>query len=152
MKKLKLFTILLVFLFAVFSFGDYRDHKDFLATAEASIASTATATNGSEFDSETIVVQTEVIAITITFTIVAANGDDIDFYFQASHDNGVTWSSDEYFIVDCASDVSTAGTPVYHTEEKLVGGISHLRLWKVVNGDTVTAITAVNATASWGKL
>ena len=28
-------------------------------------------------------------------------------------------------------------------------GWSHLRLWKIYNGDQVTAITAVNATLSW---
>ena len=151
MRKLRTFAILLAILLVPLSFGDYRGSADFLASDYASIASTATYTKTSWTRAEMLVCSREIVAITIEFTIATANGDDIDFYFQASFDGGATWSTDEFVIVDCASDIATVASPAKHTELVNVYGISHLRLWKVVNGDAVTAITAVNATMSWGR-
>ena len=153
MKRLKLFTIFLAILFVTVAFGDQRGEKDFLATAEASIALSTTAVNGTAFDSRSLVVPTSMATITITFTgDASSDGGSVDFYFQSSYDNGSTWTTAELIKISVDSDEISASP--YLVSKSFVDwyqGISHVRLWKVVNGDATSAITLVNATLSWGK-
>lgn len=129
----------------------YRNHEDFLATAEASIAAAATATNGSEFTSRTEPTDPEKVCITCIFTTAGGDGGEVLFSFQASFDGGTTYTSNAFKAIGIPSDEDNASNVVRHAELVDVSGISHLRLWKVTNGDAATAITSVNATISWGQ-
>lgn len=120
------------------------------------ILTTATATNGTEFTSSSIHVSrpnfAAVVAITVTFTGDGSmDGEDVDFIFQVSHDDGTTWSSTDYVTISRASDTDHVTNVVYYTETVQVYGISHIRLWKVTNNDAANSITDVNATLSQGR-
>jgi hypothetical protein len=125
-------------------------------TAITTLAASSTATNGSEFTANSIQVSllggSSVVAVTITFTGDGSmDGSDIDFFFQASYDDGTTWSTTGFVEVDVASDTDHSSNVVRHTELVNVYGVSHLRLWKVVNNDAANSITSINATISGGK-
>ena len=74
MKRLKI--ILFLCLFASFLFADWSEKKEFLDTAEASIASGVTVTEGTDYDSNTHPVVSEVIAITCEFAIASGDGEN----------------------------------------------------------------------------
>jgi len=153
MRKFKLFAVLLVLLLATASFGDHRGESDFIATAIATITTGATATNGSEFTSRELPVRTQMATITVTFTHAGAgDGANVDFYFQASYDNGSTWTTNEFILTQVASNIApaAAGARIYSAVDWFQG-ISHIRLWKVTNNDAAS-ITLVNATLSWGAM
>jgi hypothetical protein len=129
----------------------YIEHTDFIATAIATITTGATATNGSEFTSVAIPVDSDMAALAITFTHAGAgDGSNIDYYFQASYDGGTTWTTNEFILIQKASNMAPAAAGArVHAQVDWYQGISHLRLWKVVNNDAAS-ITAVNATLSRG--
>ena len=150
MKKFKLFTILLVFLFATVSFGDHSGNQNFLATDYASLAADGTYTKTTWTTEELLVLHKAWGPITLIFTTAGGDGNEIEFYFQASYDGGTTWSTGDDLIVYVDSDEQGDGDDeVRYPWIEIWPGWSHLRLWKIYNGDQVTAITAVNATLSW---
>ena len=131
----------------------HRNNEDFLATAVSSIAKTVTATNGTDFTSRELGVPTDMATLTIVFTGEdGMDGSDVDFYFQASYDGGSRWTTNEEFIKISKATYDTTPYLVRHSQVDWYQGISHIRLWKVTNGDTGKSITAVNATLSWGRL
>lgn len=156
-KRIGLALILTVLLIVPVSSQSWSWSQNALATSEASISAGGTATNGSEITASSIKVSrnnhASVVAVTIWFTGDGSmDGSDVDFFFQASYDNGTTWSTDAYVEVDVASDTDADGSNnAKHTELINVYGISHLRLWKIVNNDAANSITTVNATISGGK-
>jgi len=146
MKKILATMLLLAFL-APFIVAQARETHSFdfiKPTAIASIASLGTATNGVEFTSEDIILTDDVVVLFGKCTIASANGEDIVFSYQASYDDGVTWTTDAFCTVTIPSVTGT----MIRGEEKLCAGVRRLRLWTVYNGDAVTAITTVNSTAS----
>ena len=151
MKRLKFLTIFLVFLFAVASFGDHEGDANFLATDYASLAATATYTKATWTTDELLVIPSAWAMITVTFTTAGGDGNDVDFYFQISCDDGENWSTVEWMVISVASDEANVDGVVRYPYPEIFPGISHIRLWKVVNGDAVTAITAVNAKLSWPR-
>ena len=151
MKKFKLFTIFLVFLFAVASFGDHGGDANFLATDYASLAADTTYTKATWTTDELLVMPTAWAMITVTFTTAGGDGNDVDFYFQISCDDGETWSTVDWMTISVASDEENDDGVVRYPYPDIFPGISHIRLWKIVNGDLVTAITAVNAKLSWPR-
>jgi len=156
LKKIFLVLGLCLILSLPASAQSYEWRQACIGTSIATIAASGTATNGSEFTAIPILVSrplgSSVVAITITFTGDGSmSGADIDFYFQASYDGGTTYSTDEFVIVDIGSNAASATNVVRHTELVNVYGISHLRLWKVVNNDSSNTITTVNATISGGR-
>ena len=151
MKKFKLFTIFLVFLFAVASFGDHGGDANFLATDYASLAADTTYTKATWTTDELLVMHTAWAMITVTFTTAGGDGNDVDFYFQISCDDGETWSTVDWMTISVASDEENDDGVVRYPYPDIFPGISHIRLWKIVNGDLVTAITAVNAKLSWPR-
>ena len=152
MKRLKLFTIFLVFLFAVASFGDHGGDANFLATDYASIAATATYTKATWTRDELLVIPSSWAMVTVTFTTAGGDGNEIEFYFQVSCDNGATWSTTYWTVIDVASDEDGVDGVVRYQWLDIYPGVSHIRLWKIYNGDQITAITDVNASLSWGRV
>jgi len=130
----------------------YRNHEAFLATAEASIAAAATATNGTEFTSKSLPPDPNQALITVIFTTAGGDGGSVDFEFQASYDGGTTWTTTDFIKISVASDEDADSNVVRHSTIVDTAGVSRLRLWKVKNGDGVTAITSVNAVLSWGHM
>ena len=152
MKRLKFLTIALVFLFAVASFGDHGGSANFLATDYASLAADTTDTKATWTTEEMLVVPRPWAMITVTFTTAGGDGNDVDFYFQVSCDNGATWSTVDWMTISVASDEEADGDgAVRYPYPDIYPGVSHIRLWKIVNGDLITAITAVNAKLSWPR-
>ena len=134
--------------------------EDCIATAVAEITTGDNANMTDDFTTIPIKVSRRtggnhvpIVAITVTFTGDGSmDGADIDFYFQASYDNGTTYTTTDYVVVSRESDTDAdADEVVIYTEEVNVFGISHLRLWKVVNNDAANSITDVNATISGGR-
>lgn len=130
--------------------------SDDVADPIATITTGDSAVNGTDFTSSSVWVSrrafASVVAITITFTGDGTmDGADIDFLFQVSCDDGTTWSTTEYVTISIASNTDHVANIVYYTETIQVYGISHIRLWGVINNDAANSITDVNATLSQGR-
>jgi hypothetical protein len=143
-----------VLMLAVLASGQsWWKSEAFLATAVNCNAS-ATVTNGVDFTSATVrasyIGRPSVGAISVTFTRAAGSATlTVDFYFQASYDNGTTWADYiESFSVETGHAV-LSGTTVKVTKPINLYGVSHLRLSKIVNNDTANNLTACNATFSF---
>jgi len=150
----KTLIIISIFIVIIFTYGHANviQTDDFLASAIASIAADATATNGSEFTSLELdlvsddgLVNTDGIAtVEITFTGDGSmDGSNVEFYFQVSLD-GTNWSTDEYVKIYCASDAEHVSDVVRHSEP-ITAKWKKIRLWKVFNDDAANEITDVNA-------
>lgn len=154
--KILLTLFLCLFLAGFINAQSWVYNEDCIATAVSTITTGDNANMTDDFTAVPIRVQrldhSSVVAITITFTGDGSmDGADVDFYFQASYDNGTTYTTDEFVIIDCPSDEDHSSNIVRHMELVNVYGLSHLRLWKVVNNDAANSITDVNATISGGK-
>ena len=157
MKRIRLTALLSVLLLVALApyvgTQSYHTSAAFLTTAE-DVNSGATATNGAEFTSTEIEVSRlgypDKATITITFTGDGSmDGSDIDFFFQVSYDGGTTWSTTAFLEIDVASNTDHSSNVVRHSELVQFPGISHIRLWKIVNNDAANNVTACNATISW---
>lgn len=150
--------VILALLLVIPVFADYSGYEIFIVDANgdaadiASLAASSTATNGSEFTAFAIdctwppsrAAKTTAL-IVLDFTGDGSmDGSDIDFYFQVSYDGGTTWTTDEYVIIDVASDAAHSSNTVIHAEI-INAKFSHIRLWKVDNLDAANAITLINA-------
>ena len=146
MKTIKI--VLCLCLFASFLFADWSESQEFLTVAEASIASGATATDGSEYTSWKRVASSGTIAITGEFTIVTGDGANVEFRIFASYDNAANWSY--LTVLEIPSNTTPAtGTTVRQTFFLNAGGISHVIVKSIKNGDAVNAITNVQAYLSY---
>lgn len=157
MKRIRLTALLSALLLVAFApyvgTQSYHVSEAFLTTAE-DVNSKATAVNGTDFNSNEIEVSVlgypSQATITITFTGDGSmDGEDIDFFFQVSCDNKTTWSTTAFLEIDVASDTDHSSNVVRHSELVQFPGISHIRLWKITNGDMSSNVTACNATISW---
>ncbi len=123
-------------------------------TTAFNLAASGTATNGTEFTSAEVKVSeekgTKTALLTMTFTRAAGSATlTVDYYFQVSFDGGTSWSDyiDPTSIITGHSVIS--GTTVAVSKPLHLFGVSHIRLSKVVNGDTANNLTACNAYLSW---
>ena len=155
MRKLKIALIGLFFLFFVLNIPispqSYHEHENFLVSA-TSVNAGATAVNGTNFTSRNVRVSRlgygSVAAITVTFTRSAGSSSTVDFEFQVSFDNGTTWSTAYYVRIQVATNETAASNVVRKTTEINFYGISHVRLYRIVNNDGANNLTACNATLS----
>ncbi len=83
--------------------------------------------------------------ITVTFTRTTGTASLVDFEFQASYDNGTTWTTAAYVTVSVATNALASSNVVYYSVPVYVYGVSHLRLSRIVNNDGSTALTVCNA-------
>lgn len=129
----------------------WSEKKNFLSTAIASIdEGGGQAVNGSEFNSEEYPVPTDMANLGMEFTIATGDGKKIVFEWQASYDNGATWTTVDFAIREIDSDEDDDSNVIRDAMVIWTQGISHIRLWRVTNNDAVTAITSVNAYLSYG--
>jgi len=133
----------------------WKANQDFLATAVACAKST-TVTNVTDFTSRSIRVSRgihysgEFCLLTITFTRTTGTSSEVDFEFQASFDDGTTWCTDAFIKISIATNRTAVSNVVRHCSVELIPGVSHLRLYRIVNNDASTDLTACNATLSIG--
>jgi hypothetical protein len=88
----------------------------------------------------------------LTFTRTGGSAATVDFYFQISADNGVTWrslndpigNSDHFSLATNRS--LDKGNTVRVTRIIHVAGGARIRLYKIVNNDKANNLTDVNAT------
>ena len=158
--KATLALVLFLFLVATVSPQSWVYSEDCIATAVAEITTGDNANMTDDFTTIPIKVSRRtggnhigIVSITVTFTGDGSmDGNDIDFYFQASSDNGTTYDTTAFWVVSIESDTDHVDNVVRYTDFIVpVWGISHLRLWKIVNNDATSSITDVNATISGGR-
>jgi hypothetical protein len=153
MKK-KILTLLIaaVLIAAAIPLGaDYRYSKAFLAAA-IGVNAGVTKTNGSDFTS----VEINVVslpsqgALTVTFARAAGTASTVDVYFEVSTDGGSTWATFEGTTISVATNHAViSGTTVRSALLIDLGGISNIRLSKIVNNDGSNNVTAVNVSISF---
>ena len=153
MKRMLFFAVLffgLISFTALFS-QTWHESTDFLTTAVACGTST-TLVNGTGFNSSTIRVARggypEAGAITITFTRTTGSASEVYFEFQASYDNGTTWTTAYYVRIAVATNETAVSNVVVKTTLINLNGVSHLRLYRIVNLDAAVGLTACNANFS----
>jgi hypothetical protein len=159
MKKFAM--LFLVALLALPLAGDRTYSESFTTETSFNLAASGTALRATNFTSPGIKVSKEVGArmalFTMEFARSAGSSSTVDFYLQVSYDDGVTWSdfvdpvsSAEYFSVATEHAVMAATTTTVRVSYIIhLAGVDHIRLSKVVNGDSSNALTAVKATLSW---
>ncbi len=150
MRKI-IFAVLCLALLAWPVMADYSYSLNLIATAIA-VGAGATKIEVTDFTAveANISHQGSFGALTVTFTRAAGAADTVDFYFEVSADGGTTWSTFEGTTISVATNHAViSGTTVRATWVIDFGGISHIRLAKVVNNDAVHALTAVNVKVSF---
>jgi hypothetical protein len=84
--------------------------------------------------------------LTVTFTRTTGTTAEVDFEFQVSFDGGTTWCTEPYCVVSVATNAAAATSNVVrYAAPVYLYGISHLRLYRIVNNDGSTALTACGA-------
>lgn len=124
---------------------------NFIAAAIA-VGASATKTNGSDFTSSKIVIPegVEVGLLLLTWTRAAGSASlTLDFYFQASSDDGATWWDYIEPISDITGHAIISGTTVRIARQISLRGMTHLQLSKIINNDSGNDLTSVNATISF---
>ena len=148
----RIFYCLLVILVAIPLWGTFNKSWDFLATAVDCGAST-TLVNGVGFTSTQIEISRpqgmkDTGSLSVTFTRAAGSASTLDFEFQVSFDGGSSWSTAYYVRIRVATNETALTNVVKVTKELNLHGISHIRLYRIVNNDGANAVTACNATLS----
>ncbi len=147
MKRTILLSIFLILILPLFGL----EPTAFLSSGENVNAST-TAVNGTDFTSVEIFVarfeEKFIGAITVTFTRAAGSASTVDFEFQASYDGGTTWSTAYYVRIQVPTNETAVSNVVRATREVQFYGVSHVRLYRIVNNDGANNLTACNATLS----
>lgn len=145
-------TVSFVFALLIPSFGQSWSRSDYFMASGVSCGAGATLVNQTGFASLIIRASYPGMpstgALTITFTRTTGTSATVDFEFQASYDNGVTWTTSAYVTVSIPTNSLAASDVVRYTAPINVYGVSHLRLSRIVNNDGATALTACNATFS----
>jgi len=153
MKHLKTILILGLFALTLFSLSlnaQVPKSEDFLTAAvNVGTSSTVTTSSSSIWVSEPG--YSGVVALICTFTRSAGSTSTLDFYFQVSHDGGTTWENYDDITIEIPTNQTVySGTTVRDVYLVYVHGITHMRLWKIVNNDGTNAVTACNVTLSQG--
>ena len=152
MKKRIILTVFMIFALAVLASPEWRVGFTFLRTAVNCNAST-TVTNQTNFVSGNEPISfpgyDSVVAITITFTRAAGSASNVDFRFQVSNDDGTSFSTAPYVTISVPTNSDADTNVVRHTELINIHGLSHIRLYQVVNNDGANNVTACNATLSF---
>lgn len=150
-KKIIIAIILTIFLAKVHGLA-WSKKIDFLSTAVSCGISTtlvnATGFNSAEINA-TFPPPFAIAALTVIFTRTTGTAAEVDFEFQVSYDGGTTWSTAYYVKISVPTNETAVSNVVRVTKEVQFYGISHVRLYRIVNNDGATALTACNATLSY---
>lgn len=135
--------------FFVLALSLFGGPQSFLDTA-VDCAAGVTIVNGVGFTSREIMVSSSMAGLAVTFTRAAGSSSKVDFYFQASNDGGITWTTAYLYKVSVATDAAAVSNGVRYADVSGIElrGVSHIRLSKIVNGDLVNDLTACNAAIS----
>jgi len=120
------------------------NYEPFLDTA-VDVAATVTKVNGTDFNSKTPSCKSrDALAITCTFTRVTGSASTLDFEFQASYNNGVTWTTAYLFRIQVPTNTTAVSNVVRYMTLINSSGITNLRLYRIVNNDASVNTTACN--------
>ena len=145
----KIWILFLLFFFIVAATEGYVVKKtDFLGTP-VSVVAGATSQNGTDFTSEHIAPLLVMGTITVNFTRTAGSSSLVYFEFQASADNGESWSTAYYLRIEIPTNETAASNAVQIIKLVNFYGISHIRLYRIVNNDASNNLTACNASLSF---
>ena len=152
MKRLSLIIFLAIIL-AMPGPGSFRSKTDFL-TAGVAVNATVTKVNGTDFTSIPIDLTwppgaPSVGSIVVTFTRAAGSASLVYFEFQASYDGGTTWTTSYWTRIEVPTNETAVANVVRAREPVELHGISHIRLFQIVNNDGANNLTACNATFSY---
>ena len=150
----KAFSIFLGFL--LLAFPAYllfaNTHVNFLSAGIA-VNATVTKVNGTDFTSTEIFLgeyrTKDVAAIKITFTRTAGSASTVDFEFQVSLDGKTNWTTAYFVKVSSATNETAVSNAVRKVDLVNVYGVTHIRLYRIVNNDAANNLTAVNASISF---
>ena len=148
MKKIAIFFIGLLALW-IAGTADIAS-TTFLATP-VSCGTSAAVVNGTGFTSKVAHVSSLMNAqpvgiITVTFTRTTGTASEVDFEFQASSDEGTTWTTPYFVKVSIATNETAVSDIVVAKRLIYLYGITSLRLYRINNNDGSTALTLCNAT------
>lgn len=154
MRYLKTFAILGIFVLALFNLSlnaQNTKNEDFLAAA-VNVAAGATVTTASTSIWVSEAGYSDVVALICTFTRAGGSASTLDFYFMASHDGGTTWENYDDVTVEIPTNQAVySGNIVREVKLIYVYGLTHLKLWQIVNNDGANNVTACNVTLSQGS-
>lgn len=138
--------------------GSWRKTQAFLATA-VSCDLSDTQTNGTEFTSLERQIYfpanqvTSTVLITVTFTRTTGTSSEVYFEFQgcfdADPDTESNWTTTYLFRIEVATNATAVSDVVRYSELVNCYGVSHLRLYRIVNNDASTNLTLCNAYVSF---
>ena len=146
------FILAIILLLTIPLMGAYRKSADFLASAVA-VNATITKVNGTDFTSVEVNLSyppdlPTIGALTVTFTRAAGSASTVDFEFQVSYDGGTSWTTAYYVRIQVATNETAVSNVVKVTKPVYLYGISHMRLYRIVNNDGANNLTACNAKIS----
>ena len=148
MKRLIFYSFALIALTLMLSAG-WTYKEDFL-TVGVSCAHSETLVNATGFISIHVTSgRSPAGTLTITFTRTTGTASTVDFQFQGSFDGGTTWTTSYFVHIAIATNTTAVSNVVRDSTLINLNGISHLRLYQIVNGDASTDLTLCNATLSY---
>jgi len=132
----------------------FRDLGVFIApnANPLSIAAGGSAINGIDFYSKEISVSDPdhgaVAFFVAEFTRSVGSYDTVDFEFEASHDNGETWTTDYYVKMEIPTNTRAENNEVRAGKFINVSGVSKVRLSRITNNDSSNDLTNCNVLIS----
>jgi hypothetical protein len=145
----KLFVLIGILLLILPLTGSWKRSTNFVTTGFALAAGATKVIGDTGFtDNKLGTTDASIGLLTVTFTRAAGSTSTVDYYFQVSYDGGTTWSDYIESIGIATNHSVMSGTTVIVSKPVNLFGVSHIRWSKVVNGDVVNAVTAVNAVLS----
>jgi len=133
--------------------SSWQNNRPFLA-AGVSCGVSTTLVNGTGFTSNELAITLagyDVInngLLNITFTAAAGSALTVDFEFQVSYDGGTTWTTAYYVRIQTPTNETAVTNVVRVSKPIYLYGISHIRLYRIVNNDDANNLTVCNASMS----
>ena len=146
----KRIALLLLVLVPVLLMGSWRYKGNFLTTG-VDVGTSTTKVNVTHFASAEINIPRDVqlVLMTVTFTRTTGSASKVYFEFQASNDNGLTWTTAYIQRIEVATNETAVSNVVRYAEWVPAAGVSNFRLSTIQNLDAAVALTACNVAISF---
>ena len=145
-------SILIAAVLAIVMTASYFQTNWAFLSAAVAVDAGATKTNGAEFTSQGAdkdLNWVQLALLTVTFTRAAGSASKVYFEFQISYDGGTTYTTAYYWRVEVATNETAVSDVVRYSELIPLYGVSHIRLYRIVNDDSGNNLTDCNAYISY---
>jgi len=148
--NLGILTLVVVVIFTAYLSGAVSITRNMLP-GEVDCGTSTTVVNGTDFTAASasttypVDMPKDVGVLTVKFTRTTGTTAEVDFEFQASFDGGTTWTTAAYCTISVATNAAAVSDVVRYSVPVYLYGISHLRLYRIVNNDGSTALTNCGA-------